>query len=179
MFDSPLGPLRARVVNGALASLDFTTEAPDGADTPEPRGPHSRADESVLRALGAHLGCCFAGQRVERDLPLAPRGTEFQRSVWGALGEIAWGETRSYADVARTIGRPEAVRAVAQAVGRNPIAILIPCHRVIGSAGTLTGYAGGLARKRALLELEGATVKGDSPRGRVSPARGVLLGAGA
>ncbi len=96
----------------------------------------------------------FAGKRKTFDLPLAPHGTAFQLSVWNALQQIAYGETRSYADIARVIGRPSAVRAVGAANGANPIPIIIPCHRVIGSSGALTGFGGGLDVKRRLLDFE-------------------------
>ena len=98
----------------------------------------------------------FAGRRRQFDLPLAPVGTPFQRAVWNALAAIPWGALRSYADIARAIERPTAVRAVGAANGRNPLPIVVPCHRVIGSNGTLTGFAGGLDIKRQLLELEGS-----------------------
>jgi len=98
----------------------------------------------------------FSGQRRRFDLPLAPRGTAFQQAVWRALLEIPFGETRSYRQQAERIGRPTAIRAVGTANGANPLAVIVPCHRVIGSDGSLTGYAGGLARKALLLELEGA-----------------------
>ena len=97
----------------------------------------------------------FAGRRQRFDLPLAPSGTAFQRKVLAALQAIPYGETRSYKEVAAAIGKPRAVRAVGAANGRNPIPIIIPCHRVIGSDGSLTGFGGGLAAKRALLALEG------------------------
>ena len=97
----------------------------------------------------------FAGKRMRFDVPLAPSGTAFQTRVWQALGAIPWGATTTYKELAQSLGAPRSVRAVAAAVGRNPIAVVVPCHRVIGSDGSLTGYAGGLERKRALLELEG------------------------
>ncbi len=101
----------------------------------------------------------FSGDLRALDrLPLAAEGTEFQRAVWKALQEIPCGETRSYADIARRIGRPKAVRAVGLANGQNPIAVVVPCHRVIGSNGSLTGYGGGLDRKRWLLAHEGAAL---------------------
>ena len=96
----------------------------------------------------------FAGKRDEFDLPLAPEGTEFQQEVWRAVAAIPYGETRSYGDIARQIGRADAVRAVGAANGQNPLPIVIPCHRVIGSDGRLTGYGGGLPLKKSLLELE-------------------------
>ncbi|WP_445357558.1 methylated-DNA--[protein]-cysteine S-methyltransferase [Microbulbifer sp. ANSA002] len=98
----------------------------------------------------------IAGQRKSFDLPLAPKGTEFQRRVWDALLQIPFGETRSYSQQAQWLGQPRAIRAVARANGANPIAIVIPCHRVIGANGSLTGYAGGLSLKARLLSLEGA-----------------------
>ncbi|HEY6130619.1 MAG TPA: methylated-DNA--[protein]-cysteine S-methyltransferase, partial [Halioglobus sp.] len=98
----------------------------------------------------------FAGQRRHFELPLAVQGTLFQQSVWDALAEIPYGEMRSYRDIARRIGKPAAVRAVGAANGRNPLPIVVPCHRVIGSNGTLTGFSGGLEVKTYLLQLEGA-----------------------
>lgn len=104
----------------------------------------------VIRQLREYL----AGKRDEFDLPLVPQGTEFQREVWRAVAAIPYGETRSYGDIARQIGRVDAVRAVGAANGQNPLPIVIPCHRVIGSDGRLTGYGGGLPLKKSLLELE-------------------------
>jgi AraC family transcriptional regulator of adaptative response/methylated-DNA-[protein]-cysteine methyltransferase len=114
------------------------------------------ADAPVLQALRCQLDEYFAGSRRDFDVPVRVKGTPFQESVWNALLRIPCGVTRSYADVARAIGRPTAVRAVANANGDNRICILIPCHRVIGSDGTLTGYGGGLWRKQRLLEVEEA-----------------------
>jgi methylated-DNA-[protein]-cysteine S-methyltransferase len=108
----------------------------------------------VVREVMRQLTAYFAGERMEFDLPLAPEGTEFQRRVWKALGKIPYGETRSYSELARSIGKPAAVRAVGAANGRNPIGIIVPCHRVIGSSGKLVGYGGGLPMKRMLLDLE-------------------------
>jgi len=102
----------------------------------------------------AELDAYFAGSLKKFSVPLDLRGTEFQRRVWELLLHIPYGETRSYGQIARAIGRPEASRAVAQAVGTNPVAIIVPCHRVIGASGGLVGYGGGLHRKQALLELE-------------------------
>ena len=114
----------------------------------------------ILRDAEAQLSAYFAGERSEFDLPLdLSGGTAFQQSVWQALLAIEAGETASYAEVAARIGNPAAVRAVGAAIGRNPVSIVVPCHRVIGSSGALTGYAGGLARKTALLELERAERK--------------------
>ena len=111
---------------------------------------------AVLAETGRQLDAYFAGTRTMFDLPLAPRGTAFQQAVWRALLAIPFGETRSYAQIARAIGRPTATRAVGAANGRNPISIVAPCHRVVGSGGALTGFAGGLAAKRWLLDHERA-----------------------
>jgi methylated-DNA-[protein]-cysteine S-methyltransferase len=108
----------------------------------------------VLRVAATQLAEYFAGTRTAFDLPLAPRGTAFQRAVWDALLIIPYGETRSYGALAAQIGRPSAARAVGAANGRNPLSIVVPCHRVIGSAGALTGFAGGLPAKERLLALE-------------------------
>ena len=108
----------------------------------------------ALEACVRQLGEYFAGQRKTFTVPLRPRGTDFQRRVWGALAEIPYGATSTYADIARTVGRPAAVRAVGSANGRNPVSILIPCHRVIGGDGRLVGYGGGLWRKAWLLAHE-------------------------
>lgn len=103
----------------------------------------------------------FAGNRTEFDLEVRPEGTPFQESVWAALLEIPYGDTASYGEIARRVGRPKASRAVGLANGRNPVSIVVPCHRVIGSNGTLTGYGGGLERKAWLLDLEQSTSRGD------------------
>ncbi|MBI3791706.1 MAG: methylated-DNA--[protein]-cysteine S-methyltransferase [Gemmatimonadetes bacterium] len=108
----------------------------------------------ILDDTRAQLDRYFAGRLRTFDLPLAPQGTDFQRRVWTALTQIPFGTTTSYGAVARTIGLPEAVRAVGAANGQNPIPVIIPCHRVIGANGTLTGFGGGLPRKRFLLALE-------------------------
>jgi len=121
-----------------------------------PPGVRRRVD--VLGCAVAQLAEYFAGQRRAFDLPLAPRGTGFQRLVWQALTRIPHGETRSYRELAGALGRPSACRAVGAANGQNPISIIVPCHRLIGSNGELTGYGGGLAAKRWLLEHERAPV---------------------
>jgi methylated-DNA-[protein]-cysteine S-methyltransferase len=149
---TPLGPMRAVFDGPALVELAFVdaaaTEHPcDSAHLPAPVARN-------LAALRAALDAYFSGRDVPLGVPLAPVGTPFQREVWAALRAIPFGATASYAEVARRIGRPRAVRAVGAANARNPIAILVPCHRVIGADGSLTGYAGGLERKRALLSLE-------------------------
>jgi methylated-DNA-[protein]-cysteine S-methyltransferase len=113
-------------------------------------------DAAPFPLLRRQLAEYFAGQRTAFELPLAPAGTPFQRNVWDALLAIPYGETRSYGELAAAVGKPGAARAVGRANHDNPIGVVIPCHRVIGAAGSLTGYAGGVDRKRYLLELEGA-----------------------
>jgi len=111
-------------------------------------------DDDAVADVAAQLDAYFRGKRRSFELLLAPRGTEFQQLVWQALQRIPYGETRSYSDIAREIGRPAAVRAVGAANGANPIPIVIPCHRVVGSNGSLTGFGGGIETKRWLLALE-------------------------
>ena len=111
------------------------------------------ADPLLLDAAD-QLRAYFAGELREFDLPLAPRGTPFQLSVWDAVSAIPYGSTATYAEIGAAIGRPSACRAVGAANGRNPLPLIVPCHRVIGAAGALTGYGGGLERKRSLLDLE-------------------------
>jgi methylated-DNA-[protein]-cysteine S-methyltransferase len=111
-------------------------------------------DDALLRGVRDQLLAYFAGELLDFDLPLAPQGTPFQHRVWEALRRVPYGTTASYLDIARRIGRPTAPRAVGAANGRNPIAIIVPCHRVIGADGTLIGYGGGLDRKRWLLRHE-------------------------
>lgn len=150
--ETPIGALQL-VSNGhALTAIHFPGQ--HQVDT------HSTAPDpgdAVLTRAAKQLEQYFAGQRRDFDLPLAASGTAFQQSVWQALRDIPHGELRSYADIARSIGRDKAVRAVGAANGRNPLPIVVPCHRVIGSNKTLTGYAGGLTIKRQLLQLEGIT----------------------
>lgn len=153
----PLGPLWIEVEAGALTRLAFVGER-------ELR-PHkgSGADAGPLfTEIGAQLDAYFAGRLRAFDLPLAPRGTPFQEQVWRALARIPYGVTCSYAELAARVGRPSGARAIGAANGRNPIAIVLPCHRVIGASGGLTGYAGGLGRKAWLLAHEGA---GQPPSG--------------
>ncbi|MEM0554397.1 MULTISPECIES: methylated-DNA--[protein]-cysteine S-methyltransferase [Aeromonas] len=111
-------------------------------------------DAAALAPFLAEFDAYFAGREQRFSLPLAARGTAFQQAVWQALCDIPYGETRSYSDIARAIGNPDAVRAVGAANGRNPLSIIVPCHRVIGQNGSLTGYAGGLEIKKVLLALE-------------------------
>jgi methylated-DNA-[protein]-cysteine S-methyltransferase len=150
--DSPIGPLTIVARDGAICALYM--DAQRHAPGPESFGlPGDAADEPFAPAL-AQLAEYFAGRRTAFDLPLAPAGTEFQRKVWAGLLAIPYGQTISYGELAGRIGRPAASRAVGLANGKNPVAIVVPCHRVIGSDGSMTGYGGGLDRKRFLLALE-------------------------
>jgi methylated-DNA-[protein]-cysteine S-methyltransferase len=153
-IDSPLGPLKLVASDRGLAAILWKDENPRRAllgDLVE------EPDHPVLVETERQLRAYFAGRLQRFNLPLDFKGTEFQKSVWQALLTIPFGETRSYREIARQIGRPTAVRAVGAANGRNPISIVAPCHRVIGSNGDLTGYAGGLAAKQHLLGLERGT----------------------
>lgn len=118
--------------------------------------PAWRRDDAAFGEVRRQLDEYFAGRRRAFDLPLAPHGTPFQLRVWEELRRIGPGTTRTYGELARAVGKPAAARAVGAAVGRNPISVIVPCHRVVGSDGSLTGFAGGLARKRTLLTLEGS-----------------------
>jgi methylated-DNA-[protein]-cysteine S-methyltransferase len=118
------------------------------------RLPEYRCPPDVARAARAQLGAYFAGELERFELPLAPAGTRFQRRVWDAVASIPYGATASYSEIAGAVGRRSACRAVGAANGRNPLPIVVPCHRVVGARGALTGYGGGLERKRALLDLE-------------------------
>ncbi len=156
---SPLGPLRLVVTDAGLAYVGTPGERPERfaawaarrlADAP-------RVDDPArLAPAAAQLHEYFQGTRVAFDLPLDQAGTPFQRRVWDALVRIPFGETRSYADLARELGRPGAERAVGAANGANPLSIVVPCHRVVGSGGELTGYAGGMRAKAKLLRHERA-----------------------
>ena len=170
-WSSPLGGMRlARTADG-LAGLWFDGQRHHPGPLSAPEAP----DDPLLRAAITHLQACFAGHQPPSTLPLDLHGTPFQRAVWQVLLAIAPGRTRSYGEVAEAIGAPAAVRAVGAAVGRNPVSVIVPCHRVLGRDGSLTGYAGGLDRKRALLALEqGAevarTVPAKAPTGPLSRA---------
>ena len=141
---TPIGPLLLSADEGRLTRVAF------GASTV------FRSDEPPFPAVEAQLNAYFAGELERFELPLAPGGTPFQRSVWDALTEIPYGSTTTYSKLAATIGRPSACRAVGAANGRNPLPVIVPCHRVVGAAGGLTGYGGGLERKQVLLALEGS-----------------------
>ena len=130
-----------------------------------------RRDPAPFAEALAQLESYFAGERRSFDLPLAPIGTPFQLSVWKELEAIPYGQVRSYGDIARGIGNPKAVRAVGRANGSNPIAIVVPCHRVIGANGTLTGFGGGIDRKVRLLALEGLEIEASTDRGNAVSAR--------
>lgn len=152
-YASPVGTLKLVASDDGLAAILWENDDPDrvrlGATIEQPGHP-------VLVETRRQLDEYFAGTRSRFDLPLDFHGTDFQKSVWAALLTIPFGETRSYAEIARQLGRPTAFRAVGAANGKNPISIVAPCHRVIGTNGTLTGFAGGLEGKAFLLELEGA-----------------------
>jgi methylated-DNA-[protein]-cysteine S-methyltransferase len=114
------------------------------------------SSDPLLLDAADQLRAYFAGELREFDLPLAPRGTAFQREVWAAVASVPYGRTVTYSEIAGAVGNPSACRAVGAANGRNPLPVIVPCHRVIGAAGALTGYGGGLDRKRSLLDLEAA-----------------------
>jgi methylated-DNA-[protein]-cysteine S-methyltransferase len=147
IYESPVGALTLISDGRTLAHLEFEN----------PRYPYQTAPagvDTVLDCARRELDAYFLGRLRAFSVPVAPRGTAFQRKVWAALQAIPYGSTRSYREQAEAIGAPKAVRAVGLANGRNPISIIIPCHRVIGADGGLTGYGGGIARKKFLLELE-------------------------
>lgn len=152
-YASPLGTLVLESDGKALTRIRLPGEVRSPA-TPESR----RTAATPLAAAVAQLDAYFAGERTVFELPLAPRGTVFQRRVWELLRGIPYGTTISYAELARRLGNPAATRAVGAANGRNPLPIVVPCHRVVGRNGALTGYAGGLAAKRRLLALEGVVM---------------------
>lgn len=163
-FTSPVGPLFLAASNQGLVALEFDRRYP-GQQTIRPNPRDLRSESKSLRFEESkqelshyvrELEEYFAARRREFSFPLDLRGTDFQLACWRALIKIPYGETRSYADIARAVGRPQGFRAVGMANNRNPIAIVVPCHRVIASDGTLCGYGGGLDVKRKLLELEGA-----------------------
>ena len=144
IYHSPVGDMQLEYENGAVTALKTVKAGVHLEGAPDALA------EMVFRQLDEY----FAGTRTVFDFPCAPQGTPFQQKVWAALCEIPYGETRSYKQIAEAVGKPKACRAVGMANNRNPIIIVIPCHRVIGANGALTGYGGGLEMKRALLELE-------------------------
>jgi O-6-methylguanine DNA methyltransferase len=164
IFKSQIGPLFLAASERGLVALEFDARLP-GQQTIRPNPRDLRTETKALKFTESaenllpyvqELQEYFAGQRREFTFPLDVRGTDFQVACWRALLKIPYGETRTYADIARAVGSPQGFRAVGMANNRNPIAIVVPCHRVIASDGTLCGYGGGLDLKRKLLELEGA-----------------------
>jgi len=156
IVDSPVGPLFLAASTDGLRAVEFRDNR-----HPVRRDSEWRAgDNAVLRNARRQLDEYFAGKRQAFDLPLSPAGTDFQRTVWATLASIPYGETISYAQLASRVGRPAASRAVGAANGRNPLPIMLPCHRVIGADGRLTGFGGGLPTKQFLLKLEGALPAG-------------------
>jgi AraC family transcriptional regulator of adaptative response/methylated-DNA-[protein]-cysteine methyltransferase len=157
-FVTPLGPMLAGATDEGLCLLEFVDRRMLPTQIARIRkrlgAVFTPGDNPVLSAAEREVEAYFAGSLSTFDIPTTPCGTSFQHDVWDALTDIPYGETRSYADVARGIGRPRAVRAVGTANGANALAIVIPCHRVVGADGQLTGYGGGLWRKRRLLDLE-------------------------
>lgn len=170
-MESPIGPLTLCAVDGKLCRIGFGRMAEGGGGLiawaaraglagefrPSP-------DEPVLAEAAAQLGAYFRGERFGFDVPTMMYGTSFQRAVWRALGGIPYAEVRTYREVAESVGRPKAVRAVGGANNRNPLPIIVPCHRVIGADGALVGYRGGLKVKSFLLELERSRSGGDVAR---------------
>lgn len=141
-MNSPIGPIHLTVENGALKSLGYSAQPSD----------------NEIDAAEQQLQEYFSGNRVNFELKVAPEGTLFQKQVWEEMQKIPFGETATYAELAKRVGRPEAWRAVANACGKNPIVIVIPCHRVVGSYGKLGGYSGGLDKKQWLLQHEAAVL---------------------
>jgi methylated-DNA-[protein]-cysteine S-methyltransferase len=150
-IESPVGKLKLVASSNALVAVLWEREHPNRVklDTATLDPQHS-----ILLETERQLTEYFSGGRTDFDLPMQPDGSEFQKNVWQALGEIPYGQTRSYLDLARAIGSSTAARAVGAANGKNPLSIIVPCHRVVGANGSLTGFAGGLETKAALLALE-------------------------
>lgn len=144
IIDTPAGNITLRGTDSALTGLCFGAKEGDGGAAASP----------FLERAAEQLKEYFAGKRKVFDLPLEPEGTEFQKKVWAALCDVPYGETRTYGQIAAAVGCPKGARAVGMACNRNPIGIIVPCHRVVGADGSLTGYAGGLNTKAALLRLE-------------------------
>ena len=148
-YDYPAAAIGIAEEDGKISGVFFGKKSPAGFD---------KKETPLIEKAAGQLAEYFEGRRQKFDLPLLLRGTEFQRSAWEALQTIPFGETRSYGNIAALIGRPKAVRAVGMANNRNPIVIIVPCHRVIGQDGSLTGYGGGLALKQFLLDMEQGTL---------------------
>jgi methylated-DNA-[protein]-cysteine S-methyltransferase len=149
-YQSPIGVLALVADDAALRGLSFESGKHGG-----PPADAQQGTNAIIDATRRQLDAYFAGRSKAFDLPLAPDGTDFQKRVWRVLATIPFGESRSYGEIAATIGAPRASRAVGAANGRNPIPVIVPCHRVIGADGSLTGFGGGMERKRFLLALEG------------------------
>jgi methylated-DNA-[protein]-cysteine S-methyltransferase len=147
IYDSPIGPLTLASNGSALIQCEF-----EGGKYPLPQ--YELGSDKIIDQACRELDLYFAGKLRAFKVKVAPHGTEFQRKAWAALQTIPYGETRSYAQQAKAIGSPKATRAIGAANGRNPIPVIIPCHRVIGANGSLTGFGGGVERKQILLELE-------------------------
>jgi methylated-DNA-[protein]-cysteine S-methyltransferase len=157
-----LGPVALRAEDGALVALDLP-----GTHTGRPAGPPA---DPLLARVAAELDEYLAGDRRRFTVPVAPAGTAFQRRVWAELTTLPYGTTVSYAELAARVGVPGGARAVGQANGRNPVPVVVPCHRVVAADGTLGGYSGGTAVKEALLALEGVTVAPGRPDRRPDPS---------
>lgn len=151
-LSTPIGWLRIEEQAGKLCSI----RRAEGACFEETEG-----DTPVLQQAKAQLEAYFAGERIDFDLPIEAKGTAFEQAVWQELAKIPFAEVRSYGAIARVLGKPDASRAVGRACGRNPLLIVIPCHRVVASSGRLTGFAAGLDAKRILLELEGFCIRNE------------------
>ena len=151
---TPLGPMTLAATARGLAGAWFDAQAHHPGELAAP----TQAGQRWLAQAAQEFEAYFAGRLRCFSVPLDAQGTDFQRAVWQLLQGIPWGSLQTYGEIARAMGRPDAARAVGAAVGRNPISVIVPCHRVVGQGGTLTGYAGGLPRKEALLEGEGALV---------------------
>lgn len=152
LYASPLGPMLLARTRAGMAGAWFMLQKDHPGDLNAP----DRSDDPLLLRAVEQFKRYFAGDKRGFDVPLDLLGTSFQRAVWQALLRIPLGTTRTYGEIARAVSAPQAVRAVGAAVGKNPLGVIVPCHRVIGSTGALTGFAAGLERKTALLELEGA-----------------------
>ena len=155
-LDSPVGTLTVAATDAGLHAIEFPRNR-----HPADRQGWTEGDHALIGLAARQLDEYFAAERRVFDLPLAPRGTDFQCAVWMTLAGIGYGETISYAQLAQRVGKPTAMRAVGAANGRNPLPIVLPCHRVIGADGSLTGFGGGLPTKQFLLELEGALERTD------------------
>ncbi len=156
LYDSPHGPILLAANDAGIAGVYFDGQKHFPGNRQQWR---RDARQALLKQVKRELIEYFAGERRRFEVALAPEGTPFQRSVWKAIATVGYGETISYVELARRAGFPGSARAAGAATGRNPIGIIVPCHRIVGSNGSLTGYAGGLARKRALLALEAGEIE--------------------